>query len=156
MKSAFLKLAMTTHPDLVPEDEKESAEAHFIKIRMAFEQIRPLENGMAALVDSDDSGLASDEAVDEFDDWFYGETGRQAPIGAFQLDRETMIEVAKMEGEVEHGLDRDGGMWHLAGMIANAVKDGGNADNVLKLEMGEVNEDAGPTKRRKRRKGPKF
>mmetsp|Transcript_28796 Transcript_28796/g.44768 ORF Transcript_28796/g.44768 Transcript_28796/m.44768 type:complete len:225 (-) Transcript_28796:290-964(-) len=158
VKSAFLKLAMTTHPDVVSDEQKESAEEKFIQIRMAFEQIRPLENGMATLADSsDDNNLTSDASVDDFDDWFYSETGKQAPIGSFQLDRETMIEVAKMEGEVEHGLDRDGGMWHLAGMIANAVKDGGNADNVLKLEMGDVdNEDSGPTKRRKRRKGPKF
>lgn len=150
---------MTTHPDVVPDEQKESAEETFIKIRMAFERIRPLENGMATLADSssDENNLTSDASVDDFDDWFYSETGKQAPIGSFQLDRETMIEVAKMEGEVEHGLDRDGGMWHLAGMIANAVKDGGNADNVLKLEMGDVHdEDSGPTKRRKRRKGPKF
>ena len=170
VKQAFLKLAMRYHPDLVHSDDyddvkgtakaKEEAEDKFIEIRHAFERIRPLEcGGAAAFGDgfSPKDGLAKDEAVDKFDDWFYSETGQQ-PIGSFSLDRETMMEVAKMEGEVEHGLDRDGGMWHLAGMIANSVKQGvkGGADNVLKLTMGDDvsdNEEFGPTNRRKRRRG---
>ena len=150
VKSAFLKLAMTTHPDMVLEDEKESAEAQFIKIRMAFEQIRPLENGVAALVDSDDNGLTSDEAVDEFDDWFYSKTGRQAPIGAFQLDRKTIQEVKSVyEEQVPGGLDK-GGMWHLAGMIANSVKGGDVLGGVPKLDAGDNVEVVRSRRRRKR------
>ena len=167
VKKAFLKLAMTTHPDVIMgsfvgseeevEREKARAEKNFVQARLAFERIRPLECGKAVLVDGD-GGLdqvVSDEAVDKFDDWFYSETGKQ-PIGSFQLDRETVMEVAKMEGEVQHGLDRDGGMWHLAGMIANSVKEGGKdagAASVLKLTMGDGEEDTGPTKRRRRRRG---
>eukprot|EP00814_Leptocylindrus_danicus_P022765 CAMPEP_0116042456 /NCGR_PEP_ID=MMETSP0321-20121206/25695_1 /TAXON_ID=163516 /ORGANISM="Leptocylindrus danicus var. danicus, Strain B650" /LENGTH=33 /DNA_ID= /DNA_START= /DNA_END= /DNA_ORIENTATION= len=33
---------MTTHPDVVPDEQKKSAEETFIQIRMAFERIRPL------------------------------------------------------------------------------------------------------------------
>ena len=70
---------MTTHPDVVPDEQKESAEETFIKIRMAFERIRPLENGMATLADSnsDENNLTSDASVDDFDDWFYSETGKR-------------------------------------------------------------------------------
>jgi len=37
-----------------------------------------------------------------------------------------MREVADMHANMagSHGLDRDGGMWHLASMAANAVKSG--------------------------------
>ena len=168
VKQAFLKLAMRHHPDLVRSDSKdaesnlkakEEAEEKFIQIRQAFEKIRPLDCGGAAIFGdglSPKDRLAKDEAVDQFDDWFFSETGKH-PIGSFHLDRETMIEVAKMEGEVEHGLDRDGGMWHLAGMIANSVKQGGKggAESVLKLTMGDGSDDGefGPTNRRKRRRG---
>lgn len=46
-----------------------------------------------------------------------------------------------MEGS--HGLDRDGGMWHLASMISSAVKKGKDdgAESVLKLEAGAVREE---------------
>ena len=66
-----------------------------------------------------------------------------------------------MEGEVQHGLDRDGGMWQLAGMISNSVKQGegksgSGAENILRLEMGDVNEQSSTSKRRRRRRGSGF
>lgn len=175
VKKAFLKLAMEHHPDMVlkglssetatadHEKLKEKAQRRFIEIRQAFEKLRPLECGRAVLADGRDINInvASDEAVDEFDDWFYSETGQHAPFGSFQIDRETIMEVAKMEGEVQHGLDRDGGMWQLAGMISNSVKQGegksgSGAENILRLEMGDVNEQSNTSKRRRRRRGSGF
>ena len=53
---------------------------------------------------------------------------------------------SNMEGS--HGLDRDGGMWHLASMISNAVKSGkesggGAAESILRLEAGSSVNDGG-------------
>eukprot|EP00814_Leptocylindrus_danicus_P020748 CAMPEP_0116042682 /NCGR_PEP_ID=MMETSP0321-20121206/25849_1 /TAXON_ID=163516 /ORGANISM="Leptocylindrus danicus var. danicus, Strain B650" /LENGTH=145 /DNA_ID=CAMNT_0003523233 /DNA_START=337 /DNA_END=774 /DNA_ORIENTATION=+ len=145
---------MTTHPDVVPDEQKESAEETFIKIRMAFERIRPLENGMATLADSssDENNLTSDASVDDFDDWFYSETGKRAPIGSVQLDRETIQEVKFVyEKQVPGGLDK-GGMWHLAGMIANSVEDDVVGGIPKKLGVGDAEEDVVVRSRRRRRR----
>lgn len=81
---------------------------------------------------------------EEFDSWFEKETGQQNPF-QFDLDPSVMREVASMHDDMEgsHGLDRDGGMWHLASMISSAVKSGkdGAAESVLKLEAGNIREE---------------
>lgn len=95
---------------------------------------------------------------EEFDSWFEKETGHSNPFN-FDLDPELMREVADMHEEMEssHGLDRDGGMWHLASLISSTVKSGkeGGAASVLKLEAGsvkDVGEEAkGRLERRRRR-----
>jgi hypothetical protein len=87
------------------------------------------------------SNFMSDE---EFDSWFAKETGHSNPF-QFDLDPATMREVADMHADMagSHGLDRDGGMWHLASMVANAVKSGkeGGAESLLRLSAGHINDD---------------
>ena len=52
-----------------------------------------------------------------------------------------------------HGLDRDGGMWHLASMVSSAVKSGKEgAESVLKLEAGSIQDVEAKGKLDKRRK----
>ncbi len=83
---------------------------------------------------------------EEFDTWFEEETGHQTPF-QFDLDPKVMREVASMHSEMEgsHGLDRDGGMWHLASMISSAVKSGkeNGAESILKLEAGAAGGSGG-------------
>jgi hypothetical protein len=95
---------------------------------------------------------------EEFDSWFEKETGKQSPF-ALNIDPQTMREVASMHEDMagSHGLDRDGGMWHLASMISSTVKSGKEgAAELLKLEAGRVVEEEAAGKldrRRKRVKG---
>ena len=100
---------------------------------------------------------------EEFDSWFEEETGHQNPF-QFDLDPSVMTEVTSMHDDMEgsHGLDRDGGMWHLASMISSVVKSGKGegAESVLKLEAGSVrdHEDHGEAegrldRRRRRARG---
>ena len=70
------------------------------------------------------------------------------------MDAKTMKEVAEMEDTVGHGLDRDGGMWMLASMVSNAVKNKGDAKSILQIEAGDVqqkNDRIDGVLRRKRR-----
>ena len=97
---------------------------------------------------------------EEFDSWFKKETGHSNPFD-FEMDPELMREVAEMHEDMEasHGLDRDGGMWHLASLISSTVKKGkdGGAESILKLSAGSIKEEkeaAGKLeKRRKRARG---
>ena len=58
------------------------------------------------------------------------------------------------------GLDRDGGMWTLAKLVSNSVKEGKGSSDILKLNAGEVREeeeeeeekDDRPRRRRRRRR----
>ena len=52
-----------------------------------------------------------------------------------------MREVAEAAETMGGGAERDGGMWGLARMIGNTVKDGKEKGNVLKLEAGEIQSD---------------
>ena len=71
--------------------------------------------------------------------WFLNETGHSNPY-QFDLDPQTMREVAEAAETMGGGAERDGGMWGLARMIGNTVKDGKEkgAGNILRLEAGEV------------------
>ena len=67
-----------------------------------------------------------------------------------------MQEVAKMTEELSVGLDRDGGMWTLAKMVTSAVKSGGEAGTLLRLDAGDVKganggSGTGPLRRRRKR-----
>ena len=72
-----------------------------------------------------------------------------------------MREVAEAAETMGGGAERDGGMWGLARMIGNTVKDGKNQQNgnVLRLEAGgnigdvEDDLDIDGTLRRRRRSG---
>ena len=70
-----------------------------------------------------------------------------------------MREVAEAAETMGGGAERDGGMWGLARMIGNTVKDGKekNKGNMLRLEAGSIQDDADidmdGTLRRRRRGG---
>jgi len=116
-----------------------------MKCRAALESLVECEDtGLCLLrseVEEDGDGDAS-MSDEEFDSWFEEETGRANPF-SFDLDPAVMREVASMHDDMagSHGLDRDGGMWHLASLISSAVKKGKDgAESVLKLEAGSIRE----------------
>jgi DnaJ domain len=146
VKKAFLVLAMKNHPDraaqdkALTEDEKEAMREVFITARIAFESLTVNEvDGMA--IRKSDKAKLDQEAEDNFDSWFKTETGFDSPF-QFDMDPETMKEVAKMTEELSVGLDRDGGMWTLAKMVTSAVKSGGEAGAMLRLDAGDSRKGA--------------
>jgi len=98
VKAAFLRIAMTHHPDTTqastPEEEAEHRDV-FIAARTAFEMIAQGSHGEALLRDDDDAWQE-----DEFDEWFRNETGHDMPF----MDAATMKEVAEMTESVGGGL----------------------------------------------------
>lgn len=139
VKKKFLRIAMANHPDTHDEDmseeEKEEMRDIFIAARKAFESLVEDDDGTAILKED------AEDAMENFDSWFKSETGLKTPF-AFDMDPETMKEVAKMTDELggDSGLDRDGGMWALARMVRSTVKAGGDASTMLRLEAGDANE----------------
>ena len=156
VKKKFLQIAMSNHPDTyhdedMTEEEKDEMRNIFITARKAFESLVEDTDGTAILkVD------AEDDAMENFDSWFKSETGLNTPF-AFDMDPETMKEVAKMTDELggDSGLDRDGGMWALARMVRSTVKAGGDAAALLRLEAGDTKEQDrrinGSLRRRRKR-----
>ena len=132
-KKSFLRIAMANHPDTAnveSEEEREKLRDIFIRARRAFE----------SLVEGPDGSILRKEDVehmDNFDEWFQQETGHENPF-QFDMDPQLMREVAEMNDEVGGGLDRDGGMWHLAKMVSNTVKAGGDGAQMLRLEQGDT------------------
>lgn len=127
-----------------------------MKCRTALESLVECDSTGKCIVRSEieDAKTMSNE---EFDNWFEKETGHQNPFN-FDLDPQLMREVASMHEDMKgsHGLDRDGGMWHLASLISSTVKKGkeGGAESVLKLEAGSIKEEAeaeGKLDRRRKR-----
>lgn len=158
---------MRHHPDMAGKDADEGTRDKsreiFVRCRKALESLVECEDTGLCLPRSeverrnakdDDDGM-SDE---EFDSWFAKETGHQNPF-QFDLDPATMREVADMHADMagSHGLDRDGGMWHLASLISSAVKSGkeGGAESLLRLEAGNANDviEAGGKLERRRKRG---
>jgi hypothetical protein len=135
-KKKFLQIAMKNHPDMgsqdLSEQEKEEMRETFIQARMAFEKLAedPMDGTAILKVDLED-------AMENFDSWFRSETGLETPF-QFDLDPQTMKEVATMTETIGGGLDRDGGMWALARMVTASVKAGSDAATVLRLESGDV------------------
>jgi hypothetical protein len=86
---------------------------------------------------------------EDLDQWFKSETGYDMPF----MDAATMKEVAEMTESVGGGLDRDGGMWTLARMVADTVKSGGDGRSILQLEAGVVRDRSidGILRRKRRR-----
>jgi len=140
VKAKFLKIAMSNHPDTqssddISEKEREKMKNIFIDGRIAFESL--VEN-------TDGTAVLATEKVDKegnFDSWFRDETGLKNPFN-LDIDAETMKEIAKATEEMggDQGLDRDGGMWTLARMVTSAVKAGGDAASILRIESGDVKE----------------
>jgi len=177
VKKHFLKIALENHPDTQDrdstEEEQDEMRERFIQARMAFESIVEDEDGWAVWVEE------VVDREDRFDAWFQSETGLQTPF-QFDMDPETMKEVASMTEEIGGGLDRDGGMWcvcallecglcrhfvflfshwlfynrALARMVTSTVKTGGDAASILRLEAGDVKEKCGHngTLRRRRKR----
>jgi hypothetical protein len=110
----------------------------FMKARKAFESLVEGEDGVCML-------RVEAEAIDEmmndeqFDSWFENETGFTNNYQV-NLDPKTMREVAAATASMGGGLDRDGGMWTLANMVANSVKEGKSAGSTLRLEAGAISE----------------
>uniref|UniRef100_A0A6V2PPL9 J domain-containing protein n=1 Tax=Ditylum brightwellii TaxID=49249 RepID=A0A6V2PPL9_9STRA len=162
-KKSFLRIAMAHHPDTIGDDEEEKKQQSielFVSARTAFERLAACPEGLAVLREDLENLKAEEEMSDEeFDAWFLKETGHSNPF-QFDLDPATMREVADMHDEVSHGLDRDGGMWHLASLVSKSVKEGKGGGNngagaILRLEAGDVDGDDPPvgslTRRRKRK-----
>lgn len=113
-----------------------------MKCRSALESLVECQDTGKILLRSEVEQLDTSMSDEEFDNWFEKETGSQNPF-QFDLDPQVMREVASMHDDMEgsHGLDRDGGMWHLASMISSAVKSGKEgAESILKLDAGTVRE----------------
>lgn len=161
VKKEFFKLALKYHPDTAiasdgEDDEQDPAEL-FHQIRTAFESLMEDPNNGKAIIrpkpDKDDptaDAMWKNDA--EFDSWFKEETGYNAPF-MFEMDIETMREVAEMTEDNEGGgLDR-GGMWHLAKMVSQNVKDNASTGGgLLQLDAGETQEEKGTRLSRRRRR----
>ena len=134
VKQKFLQIAMKHHPDTTNAESDEERDEHrqvFVAARMAFEDIVEGPDGMAIMRSE------SDEAWDdeELNEWFHQESGgHDMPF----MDVKTRKEVSRVMEEIGGGLDRDGGMWTLARMVANDVKQGGDAASILRLEAGNI------------------
>ena len=121
---------MKHHPDIVGNDceqmRKKSQEI-FMKSRVALEMLVECGDTGKCLLRSEVERVERSWTMsnEEFDSWFEKETGHQNPF-QFDLDPQLMREVASMHESMEgsHGLDRDGGMWHLASLISATVKSG--------------------------------
>jgi hypothetical protein len=155
VKKKFLKIAMTNHPDThrsrageISDHDRDAMRETFIAARIAFESLT--EDPVTKMAVRVRDVLADDPRTREgnFDSWFHSETGWSTPFD-FDMDPQTMKEVAKMTETVgagdSAGLDRDGGMWALARMVASAVKTGSDAASILRLEAGDV-KDGGRNK----------
>jgi hypothetical protein len=132
VKRKFLQIAMEHHPDTsnaMTEEELEEHKHIFMQARSAFELLTEAPDGSAIL--RQDSEEWQDK---DFNSWFQEETGYDMPY----MDAQTMKEVAEMTETVGGGLDRDGGMWTLARMVSQSVKNGGDARDMLRLEAGDV------------------
>jgi len=138
VKAKFLRIAMNNHPDMhtegLSEKQQKTMRDKFIEARMAFELLEEdLSDGKAVLIED------KIDREDNFDSWFKGETGLKNPFDV-DIDPETMKEVAEMTEKLggKQGMDRDGGMWALARMVTSAVKAGGDAASILRLESGDT------------------
>jgi len=145
VKVKFLKIAMANHPDMhsegLSEKEQEAMREQFIEARMAFERLEE--------DPQDGTAILKEELIDResnFDSWFKNETGLKNPFDV-DLSPETMKEVAEMTEKMggQQGMERDGGMWALARMVTSAVKTGGDASSILRLESGDVKQRQGST-----------
>ncbi|KAL3807707.1 hypothetical protein ACHAXA_003534 [Cyclostephanos tholiformis] len=152
------------------EQGRDRSREIFVKCRLALESLVECEDTGLCLLRRDverlsscEGGKKNDDDVmsdAEFDSWFVRETGHQNPF-QFDIDPATMREVADMHADMadSHGLDRDGGMWHLASLISGAVKSGreGAAESLLRLDAGnydagDVVEGGGRLNRRRKRR----
>jgi hypothetical protein len=151
VKTTFLKIAMKYHPDTtqqqkITNEERDKNKDLFVASRKAFESIMAGPGGIAILKTEAEDYV---EEEDDFEEWFKSETGYDMPF----MDAATMKEVAEMTDTVGGGLDRDGGMWTLARMVANTVKAGGDVKSVLQLEAGDIRDRSidGILRRKRRR-----
>ena len=132
VKQTFLQIAMKHHPDTARATTDLDLEEHkriFMEARTAFELLMEAPDGSAMLRQDSDQWQE-----DDFSAWFQEETGHDMPY----MDAQTMKEVAEMTETVGGGLDRDGGMWTLARMVTDSVRNGGDGRDMLRLEAGEI------------------
>ena len=143
VKRRFIELALKHHPDVSTHEDDRTAAAdgeknprdddatsrrrdaksaeEFIRLRQAFEAIRENADGTARLaLDGDDDSTHSWRTEEEFQAWFYEETGHQDVM--FKMDfqmRKEVIDVANSQSQ--GGLDK-GGMWEMARAMAEQEK----------------------------------
>mmetsp|Transcript_16987 Transcript_16987/g.19441 ORF Transcript_16987/g.19441 Transcript_16987/m.19441 type:complete len:296 (+) Transcript_16987:357-1244(+) len=167
-KKTFLKIAMQNHPDTIHQNLSKSDPQYEAKLKKGENTFRIAREAFETLVEGDDgfcrlrieveAEAELEEMNDEqFDAWFLHETGHSNPYN-FNLDPQTMREVAEAAETMGGGAERDGGMWGLARMVGNAVKDGKSGANVLSLEAGVIRdgedvEDRGRLRRRRQMGG---
>lgn len=153
VKRRFIDLALQHHPDVVSKDDDDTTNVEeFIRLRQAFEAIRESSDGSARLAKEDDSSWSDDN----FQAWFYEETGHQDIM--FKMDlgtRKEVIEIAN--SQAQGGLDK-GGMWEMARIMAQqqedlkAKKSQHSKKSSVGLESGSNKEDKNSSTRRRRRR----
>lgn len=144
VKQRFLELALKHHPDVLGDGDDGS---EFIRFRAAFEMIRETEDGKARLSGKGEDNHWTDE---EFQAWFYEETGHQDVL--FKIDLSTRKEVIEVANSLSQGgLDR-GGMWEMARTMAEEEKSlQMKKDRVDRKVRIETDEKSSASRRRRRR-----
>jgi len=156
---------MKNHPDVLNQRLDKDSSDYETDMKKAVDSFMKARTAFESLMEDDDGGCilrVQAEAIEQmmndeqFDSWFENETGFTNPY-QFDLDPKTMREVAAATEAMGGGLDRDGGMWTLANMVSNSVKEGKNAGNTLRLEAGQIRDtipvEIEGTLRRRRRAG---
>ena len=135
------------------EEEKKPNVEEFIRLRKAFEAIRESSDGTARLVEEGDASSWSD---DNFQAWFYEETGHQDVM--FKMDfgtRKEVIDIANNQSQ--GGLDK-GGMWEMARTMAQQEenlkkkKHHYSMSSSIGLESGSKQDRTNSPPRRRRKK----
>jgi hypothetical protein len=148
VKRRFMELALKHHPDVSENDDDDGGVEEFIRLREAFEAIRENTDGTLRLMKNGES-LMSD---DEFQAWFYEETGHHDIM--FRMDLTTRKEVIEaVNTQSQGGLDH-GGIWDMARRMAeqeeSLKKQKKNFKTAVALESGSSSERS--VRRRRRRK----
>jgi hypothetical protein len=141
----FLQLALQHHPDR-PGGNIET----FVSIRQAFEYLRETQSGKSDNLHRDsEGGINVDKWTEEdYDDWFYRETGHHWM--GFALDAATQKEIVNAYETLSPG-GRDPGEWELARQVTERANKSGKSgsDALLALEAGD---NVQTTSKRRRRK----
>jgi DnaJ-class molecular chaperone len=149
VKRRFVELALKHHPDVSENDDEDGGVEEFIRLREAFEAILENADGTARLMKNGESSMSDDE----FQAWFYEETGHNDIM--FRMDLTTRKEVIEAGNtQSQGGLDH-GGIWEMARSMAeqeeSLKKQKKNFKTPVALKPGSSSERS--VRRRRRRKG---
>jgi BolA protein len=135
LKSAFMNLAKTHHPDAHPIAGKAAATARFVELRNQFEAlVSDLSKPAGGAGSSASEAKEASTILNDFDNWFSSNSTSGSPV-AFHADAEQIAEMVDVaENYAQGGLDK-GGMWELARMMAasdaQAAPSGSDATKAL-------------------------